>query len=155
LKLKPIAVSLIAGSLLAGAAHAQTAPAAVGGAAYLAAMAKTPGVITLPSGLEYKVVQSGPAGPSPKAGDVIKVQYEGAFPDGKVFDATPAGKSALMPLDSLVPAWMEAIPKMHAGDEWVLYVPPALGYGERGAGPIAPNSVLVFKVKLVAFLGED
>jgi FKBP-type peptidyl-prolyl cis-trans isomerase FklB len=163
--LKTVAAALFAASLaLAGAAHAQglaqtdAPPAANAGAdaaAFLAANAKLPGVVTLPSGLQYKVVQSGPAGPSPKAGDVIKVQYEGSFPSGKVFDATPAGKSAVMPLEGLVGAWMEAIPLMHVGDQWVLYVPPALGYGPGGAGPIPPNSALVFKVKLVGMLSQD
>jgi peptidylprolyl isomerase/FKBP-type peptidyl-prolyl cis-trans isomerase FklB len=83
------------------------------------------------------------------------VQYEGSLTSGKVFDATDPGKSVIMPLDGLIPAWMEAIPKMHVGDEWVLYAPPALGYGPDGAGPIPPNSVLVFKVKLVGMLSAD
>lgn len=150
--MKTFAAAVLAASLMAGAAHAQTA---ADPAAYLAANAKAPGIVSLPSGLQYRVVQAGPAGPSPKAGDIIKVQYEGAFTSGKVFDATGPGKSALMPLEGLVPAWMEAIPKMHVGDEWVLYVPPSLGYGPEGAGPIPPNSVLVFKVKLVGMLAAD
>ncbi len=125
------------------------------GEEFLATNAKLPGVVSLPSGLQYKILQSGPAGPSPKEGDVIKVQYEGQLTSGKVFDSTPAGKSAIMPLESLVPGWMEAIPKMHVGDEWVLYVPASLGYGPRGAGPIPPNSTLVFKVKLVGMLAQD
>lgn len=159
--MKPIAI-LFAAALLAGsAAHAQT-PAAAAPAApsadpaqFLAANAKAPGVVVLPSGLQYKVVQSGPAGPSPKEGDIIKVQYEGTLTSGKTFDATEPGKSALMPLQGLIPAWMEAIPKMHVGDEWMLYAPPALAYGPDGAGPIPPNSVLVFKVKLVGMLSAD
>lgn len=164
--MKPIAILFGAALLVGGAAQAQTAqaqtaPAAAPAAAatdpaqFLAANAKTPGVVVLPSGLQYKVVQSGPAGASPKPGDIIKVQYEGSLTSGKVFDATAAGKSALMPLEGLIPAWMEAIPKMHVGDEWMLYVPPSLGYGPDGAGPIPPNSVLVFKVKLVGMLSAD
>jgi FKBP-type peptidyl-prolyl cis-trans isomerase len=156
---------LFAAALLAGgAAHAQglaqtdAAPApasATDVVQYLATNAKAPGVIALPSGLQYKVVASGPAGPSPKEGDIIKVQYEGTLVSGKVFDSTEPGKSALMPLQGLIPAWMEAIPKMHVGDEWMIYAPPSLGYGPRGAGPIPPNSVLVFKVKLVGMLSAD
>jgi peptidylprolyl isomerase/FKBP-type peptidyl-prolyl cis-trans isomerase FklB len=158
---KSIAILFGAALLIGGAAQAQTAaPAAPAAAsadptAFLAANAKAAGVIALPSGLQYKVVTSGPAGPSPKPGDIIKVQYEGSLTSGKVFDSTPAGKSALMPLEGLIPAWMEAIPKMHVGDEWMLYAPPALGYGPEGAGPIPPNSVLVFKVKLVGMLSAD
>lgn len=159
--MKLIAALFGAALLVGGAAQAQTAPAAPAAAAaadpaqFLAANAKAPGVVSLPSGLQYKIVTSGPAGPSPKPGDIIKVQYEGTLTSGKVFDATEAGKSALMPLEGLIPAWMEAIPKMHVGDEWTLYVPPALGYGPQGAGPIPPNSVLVFKVKLIGMLSAD
>jgi len=161
---KPIALLFGAALLVAGAAHAQglaqtdgprSAASATDVVQYLATNAKAPGVVALPSGLQYKIVQAGPAGPSPKQGDIIKVQYEGSLTSGKVFDATPAGKSALMPLDGLIPAWMEAIPKMHVGDEWMIYAPPSLGYGPEGAGPIPPNSVLVFKVKLVGMLSAD
>ena len=159
-------IALLSGAalLVAGAAHAQglaqtDAPRTAGSAAdvvqFLATNAKAPGVRSLPSGLEYKVVTAGPAGPSPKEGDVIKVQYEGTLTSGKVFDATPAGKSVLMPFQGLIPAWMEAISLMHVGDEWMLYAPPALAYGPEGAGPIPPNSVLVFKVKLVGMLSAD
>ncbi|HEY3948697.1 FKBP-type peptidyl-prolyl cis-trans isomerase [Phenylobacterium sp.] len=143
-----------------GAASAQAPaapPSAASGADFLAKTAKEPGVKTLPSGLEYKVIASGPAGgPSPKEGDVIKVHYEGKLVSGEVFDSSFArGKPVLMPLGDLVPAWMEAIPKMKVGDEWMLYVPPELGYGARGAGPIPPNSVLIFRVKLLGMLAAD
>jgi FKBP-type peptidyl-prolyl cis-trans isomerase len=144
---------------LAGAAQAQApAPsaAAPSAAEFLAKNAKAPGVITLPSGLQYKVVASGPAGPSPKPGDIIKVHYEGKLANGEVFDSSfERGKPALMPLDGLVAAWMEAIPRMRVGDEWVLYVPPQLGYGADGAGPIPPNALLIFRVKLLGMLSPD
>jgi FKBP-type peptidyl-prolyl cis-trans isomerase FklB len=123
---------------------------------FLAANARQPGVQTLPSGLQYKVVQSGPSGPSPKPEDVIKVHYEGKLASGQVFDSSFArNKPLLMPLANLVPAWMEAIPRMHVGDEWMLYVPPELGYGAEGAGPIPPNSVLIFRIKLLGMLSAD
>ncbi|THD64633.1 FKBP-type peptidyl-prolyl cis-trans isomerase [Phenylobacterium sp.] len=146
---------------LAAEAQAPAAAAPVGAIPqnpvdYLAANAKQPGVQTLPSGLQYKVIQSGPPGPSPKAGDVIKVHYEGALTTGQVFDSSIArGKPLIMPLANLVPAWMEALPRMHVGDEWMLYVPPALGYGPDGSGPIPPNAVLVFRVKLLGMLSAD
>ena len=125
-------------------------------AAFLAANARLPGVQALPSGLQYKIVQSGPPGPSPKEGDAIKVHYEGALTNGQVFDSSIArNKPLLMPLANLVPAWMEALPRMHAGDEWMLYVPPELGYGPQGSGPIPPNAVLVFRIKLLAMLSAD
>jgi FKBP-type peptidyl-prolyl cis-trans isomerase len=156
------AVAIASGALLPLAAHAQApkAPPAAAPAqdpaAYMAANAKQPGVQTLPSGLQYKVVTSGPAGPSPKEGDAIKVHYEGKLINGTVFDSSFArDKPLLMPLANLVPAWMEAIPKMHVGDEWMLYVPPELGYGPQGSGPIPPNSVLIFRVKLLGMLSAD
>jgi FKBP-type peptidyl-prolyl cis-trans isomerase FklB len=153
-----IAAALVCSS---GAAFAQAPPPAPAGApaspaAYMANNAHAPGVKTLPSGLQYKVVQSGSAGPSPKLGDVVKVHYEGALTTGAVFDSSFArGKPALLPLENLVPAWMEALPMMHVGDEWILYVPPELGYGAEGSGPIPPNSVLVFRVKLLGLLSAD
>lgn len=128
-----------------------------GAAAFLAANAKAPGVVTLPSGLQYKVVTAAdPKAPSPKLGDVIKVHYEGKLVDGTVFDSSfQRGKPALMPLANLVPGWLEALPKMHVGDEWILYVPPDLGYGPAGRGPIPPDSVMIFRLQLLGMLSAD
>jgi FKBP-type peptidyl-prolyl cis-trans isomerase len=151
--------------LASGAAQAQapaTAPAAAPAppadpAAFLARNATQPGVKVLPSGLQYKVVKAGdPVSGSPKEGDVIKVNYEGALVTGQVFDSTFArSRPALMQLAQLVPAWMEALPLMHTGDEWILYAPPSLGYGNEAAGPIPANSVLVFRLQLLGFLSAD
>ena len=138
-------------------AHAQDMPApadpaaAAAAAAFLAKNAKAPGVITLPSGLEYRIVRSGPpAGPHPAEGDEIKVDYAGSLLNGDVFDTTKTqGGPAVMPLQDLVPGWMQALPLMRPGDEWILYVPPALGYGPEGRPPTIPgNSVLVFDLQL-------
>jgi FKBP-type peptidyl-prolyl cis-trans isomerase len=158
--MKSAAALFGAALLFAGAAHAQAPAAAPAAAAtdpaqFLATNAKAPGVVALPSGLQYKVIASGPAGPSPKEGDVIKVEYEGTLLSGQVFDSTKGKKPALMPLEDLVPAWMEAIPKMHVGDDWLIYAPPELAYGDRGVGPIPPHSVLVFRVKLLGMLSAD
>ena len=151
--------------LISGAAHAQApaAPPAAAATAHLspaqvmAQNAQAPGVKTLPSGLQYKIVHSGdPVSGSPKAGDIVKVNYEGTLTSGEIFDSSFArGKPAIMALADLVPAWMEAVPMMHTGDEWVLYVPPALGYGDEGGGPIPPNSVLIFRLQLLGFLTAD
>lgn len=155
---------VLAAVLVAGAAQAQppAGPAPnvavpASGADFLAKNAHEPGVQTLPSGLQYKVLTSGPAGgASPKPGDIIKVHYEGKLTSGEVFDSSfERGKPALMPLGDLVPAWMEALPRMKVGDEWLLYAPPQLGYGAEGAGPIPPNSVLIFRVKLLGVLSAD
>ena len=123
---------------------------------YLAKNGKAGGVVTLPSGLQYKVLQSGPAtGAKPKTGDEVKVHYEGKLLDGKVFDSSyERGAPAAMPIDALIPAWIEALQLMRPGDVWMLYVPPELGYGEEGAGggEIPGNSVLIFKIELIGVL---
>ena len=114
--------------------------------------AKAEGVRTLPSGLQYKIVQSGPAGAaSPDRNDLVRVDYEGALTDGEVFDSSFAkGQPYVTAPDQVVPGWTEALQLMKAGDEWILYVPPALGYGEAGGGTkIPPNAVLVFRIKLL------
>lgn len=142
---------------VAPASAPTAAPAGDPAAAFLAANAKAPGVVTLPSGLQYKVVTAGdPKGRSPKLGDIVKVNYEGKLVDGTVFDSSfMRGKAALMPLGNLIPAWLEALPKMHVGDEWVLYVPPSLGYGPEGRGPIPPNSVMIFRLQFLDMLSAD
>lgn len=124
------------------------------GEAFLAKNAKAPGVITLPSGLQYKVVRSGAAdGRQPTRADEVKVHYEGKLLDGTVFDSSyERGVPASFPLNGLIPAWIEALPLMRPGDEWELYVPPALGYGERDKGPIPGNSVMVFRIELLDVL---
>jgi FKBP-type peptidyl-prolyl cis-trans isomerase FklB len=163
--------TLTASALLAaaGAAHAQVTPTAppqlnagpsanaVAGKAFLEKNAKAPGVVVLPSGLQYKVVTSGPkTGPSPKLGDIVKVHYEGKLLNGQVFDSSFArGKAAIMPADGLIKGWLEALPLMRVGDEWTLYIPAELGYGARDMGEIPPDSVLVFRLQLIGMLAVD
>ena len=139
----------------ADAAAATPSPAAEASKAWLAQNAKAKGVVVLPSGVQYKVLKAGAkTGVQPKAGDLIKVHYEGALTDGTVFDSSyQRGAPAVMPLSDLVPAWMEAIPLMRSGDSWMLYVPPEHGYGSEGAGGvIPPDAALVFKIELVDVL---
>jgi peptidylprolyl isomerase/FKBP-type peptidyl-prolyl cis-trans isomerase FklB len=124
--------------------------------AFMEKNGKAEGIQTLPSGLQYKVVRSGPeGGMRPQETDEVKVHYEGKFVDGKVFDSSyERGMPAAMPLRALIPAWVEALKLMKPGDEWMLYVPPELGYGEEGAGggEIPPNSVLIFRIELIDVL---
>ncbi|MUH03851.1 FKBP-type peptidyl-prolyl cis-trans isomerase [Commensalibacter melissae] len=111
-----------------------------------------PGVKTLPSGLAYRIIQSGnPKEASPAPGDLILAEYEGRLPDGVIFDSSDRHGGGLMqmPVEGLIPGWMEALPKMHSGDVWQLYVPPKLGYGEKSMGIIPSNSPLIFKIHLV------
>lgn len=133
---------------------AELAKAASEAAAYMDGNAKAEGVHALPSGVQYKIVRSGPAtGLKPGPNDEVKVHYEGKLVDGTVFDSSyERGAPAAMPLPALIPAWKEALQLMRPGDEWLLYVPPALGYGEEGAGEIPPNSVLIFRIELIDVL---
>lgn len=151
------AAAMMAAAAPALAAEAPTGPAPVSAAEFMMSTSKQAGVVSGPSGLLYKVTKAGPAGGlSPKPGDAIKVNYEGALASGEVFDSSfERGKPALMMLDRLVPGWMLALPLMKVGDEWTLYLPPELGYGERGAGPIPPGSALVFKLQLLGVLSAD
>ncbi len=123
-------------------------------ATFLETTAKEPGVQKLPSGVLYKVVASGPSdGVSPRREDEVKVHYEGKLISGEIFDSSFArGAPAVMRLGGLIPAWIEALQKMKPGDEWLLYIPPSQGYGEQGAGPIPPNSVLIFRIQLIGVL---
>jgi len=120
---------------------------------FMTTNAKAEGVKTLPSGVQYKIVTSGPAdGTSPKKSDEVKVHYEGKLLSGDIFDSSfQRGAPATFPLGGLIPAWVEALQQMKPGDEWLLYVPPEQGYGAQGAGPIPPNSVLIFRIQLIAF----
>ena len=151
-------ILLLAGVLALSACGPDKAAANLDAAkAYMAQNAKAPGVVTLPSGLEYKIVRSGPAdGVRPRPSDEVKVHYEGKLVSGEVFDSSYArGEPAAMPLARLIPAWVEALQLMRPGDEWTLYVPPELGYGDRQAGEIPPNSVLIFRIELLGVLAHD
>ncbi|HEY2710217.1 MAG TPA: FKBP-type peptidyl-prolyl cis-trans isomerase [Caulobacteraceae bacterium] len=126
--------------------------------AFLSGNAKHAGVITLPSGLQYKVLRAGaPGGASPTPSQQVTVNYEGSLLNGQVFDSTyKRGEPATFQVGGLIPAWTEALQKMKPGDQWMLYVPPKLGYGEKGAGGvIPPNAALVFKIELIAILPDD
>jgi peptidylprolyl isomerase/FKBP-type peptidyl-prolyl cis-trans isomerase FklB len=121
---------------------------------FLAAMAKNPGVVTLPDGLEYQVVTHGTSGgASPTASDYVEVNYEARLPSGVVVDSSyQRGQPSSFQVGRLVPAWTEALQLMKPGDTWMLYSPPNLGYGAEGAGPIPPDSALVFKIELIRVL---
>ncbi|ESQ74829.1 hypothetical protein ABAC402_11800 [Asticcacaulis sp. AC402] len=141
--------------LSTGAVHAAT-PAQDNlktGQTYLAGVAKQPGVVTLPSGVMYRVISSSPKpGAQPTVADNVTIHYEGKLINGAVFDSSfERGKPANFPLGRLIPAWQQAIPQMHVGDEILLYAPPAQAYGERDLSPdIPPNSTLIFRVRLFA-----
>jgi FKBP-type peptidyl-prolyl cis-trans isomerase FkpA len=107
--------------------------------------------VTTPSGLVYTAVVEG-KGPSPTATDTVKVHYRGTFPDGKEFDSSYSRNApATFPLNRVIPCWTEAVQKMKVGGKAQLVCPPAIAYGERGAGngAIPPNATLRFEVELL------
>jgi len=131
-----------------------TAAQSAGSKTFMEKIAKEAGVKVLPSGLAYKVVRSGAeTGLKPQLTDEVKVHYEGKLENGEVFDSSyERGQPAAMPLRGLIPGWQEALQLMRPGDEWILYVPSNLGYGDQAAGQIPPGSPLIFKIELIDVL---
>ncbi|MBU6444579.1 MAG: FKBP-type peptidyl-prolyl cis-trans isomerase [Alphaproteobacteria bacterium] len=118
-------------------------------AAFLAANAKKPGVMTTGDGLQYRIIHNG-FGKQATASDTVSVYYTGKLIDGTVFDSTEPGLPASFAVNAVIPGWTEALERMREGDEWELAIPANLGYGARGAGnAIPPNQTLVFDVQLV------
>jgi len=118
--------------------------------AFLAANGKKEGVVVLPSGLQYKIIDPG-TGAQPSAGDNVKVHYRGYFVDGTEFENTfKDDQPAVFPVRGVIPGWTEALQLMREGARWELYVPAELAYGEKGAGKeIGPAKMLIFEVELV------
>lgn len=117
---------------------------------YLQQHATQEGVISLASGLQYKVLAKGD-GASPSATDTVTVHYRGTLLDGTEFDSSyKRGEPASFPVNRVIAGWTEALQLMREGDKWELTIPPELGYGSRGAGSAIPgDSVLVFEVELL------
>lgn len=102
--------------------------------------------------LQYKILKSGPPGPSPKKSDTVEVHYVGHLIDGTEFDSSiKRGFPATFGVTDVLPGWTEALQMMKAGDEWELYLPPSLAYGEFPTAHIGPNSTLIFDVELLSF----
>ena len=120
------------------------------GEAFLADNKTKPGVITLPDGLQYKVIYNG-NGDMPGMDDIVTVDYRGTFIDGKVFDSSAkAGHSVQFAVGKSMRGWTEALLKMKVGSKWQLFIPSDLAYGERGGPGIPPNSVLIFETELLS-----
>jgi FKBP-type peptidyl-prolyl cis-trans isomerase FklB len=133
------------------------------GEAFLAENKKKEGVVTLPSGLQYKIIKAG-EGKKPTANDVVNVQYRGTFIDGKEFDSSfERHAPANIPVKAVIKGWTEALQLMPVGSRWQLFVPSDLAYGERGAGggsgkraggprpqTVGPNATLIFEVELLS-----
>jgi FKBP-type peptidyl-prolyl cis-trans isomerase FklB len=122
------------------------------GDAYLAANKSKEGVVTLPSGLQYKILKEG-SGPKPTATDSVVCNYRGTLINGTEFDSSyKRGEPATFPVSGVIKGWTEALQLMPVGSKWQLFIPADLAYGPRGTpgGPIPPNATLTFEVELVS-----
>lgn len=116
---------------------------------FLQANAQKDGVVVTASGLQYTVLESG-SGATPGLTDTVVTHYHGTFIDGKVFDSSvDRGEPLEFPVNGVISGWTEALQLMQEGDKWQLFVPSDLAYGERGVGPIPPNTTLLFTVELI------
>jgi FKBP-type peptidyl-prolyl cis-trans isomerase FklB len=109
------------------------------------------GIVTLPSGLQYKIIKEGD-GKKPVDGETVQVHYRGTLIDGTEFDSSyKRGEPASFEIGKVIPGWTEALKLMPVGSRWRLFIPPDLAYGDKGAGnAIGPNTTLVFEVELLA-----
>ena len=126
----------------------------VAGEKFLAANKKKPGVVTLPSGVQYRVIKEG-NGAMPKDTSVVKVNYEGKTIDGQVFDSSyKRGEPITLRANQVIKGWTDALVHMPAGSVWEVYIPQNLAYAEREQGMIKPFSALVFKIELLSVNGK-
>jgi FKBP-type peptidyl-prolyl cis-trans isomerase len=120
------------------------------GEAFLAANKAKEGVVTLASGLQYKILKAG-TGEKPTLDDTVMCNYKGTLVNGTEFDASEKhGGPATFPVKGVIAGWTEALQLMPAGSKWQLFVPSNLAYGPQGPGDIGPNATLIFEVELVS-----
>jgi len=120
------------------------------GDAFLEANKAKPGVVVLPSGLQYKILTQG-TGAKPTGMDTVECNYRGTLIDGTEFDSSyKRNEPAKFQVGRVIRGWTEALQLMPVGSKWQLFIPSTLAYGERGAGPIGPNSTLIFDVELIS-----
>jgi len=116
---------------------------------FLEENAKKEGVVSLDSGIQYKVLVEG-TGAKPKLEDTIEVHYKGSLISGEVFDSSyDRNQTAVFPIDGVIQGWQEVMPLMSVGSHWEVVIPPELAHGEQGAGNIGPNEVLIFEINLL------
>ena len=119
------------------------------GDAFLAANKKKSGVITLPSGLQYKILKEG-SGAKPTLSQTVKCHYRGTFANGTEFESSYSREPVEFPVGQVIKGWTEALQLMPTGSKWQLYIPSDLAYGPTGQGQIGPNSVLIFDIELLS-----
>ena len=126
------------------------------GVQFLEENKKRPNVVTLPSGLQYEVINEGKVGTYAKATDQVKCHNEGTLIDGTLFDSSiKRGQPAVFGVNQVIPGWVEALQLMPEGAKWKLYIPSDLAYGAQGAGEmIPPHSTLIFEVELLEILSQ-
>ncbi len=128
------------------------------GEEFLAANKTKEGVVTLPSGLQYKILTAG-TGPKPAATDTVSCNYRGTLLDGKEFDSSyKRGQPLSIQVNGVIKGWTEALQLMPVGSKWQLFIPSDLAYGDRGADPrsgIGPGATLIFEVELLSIQGKD
>jgi FKBP-type peptidyl-prolyl cis-trans isomerase FklB len=126
------------------------------GEAFLAANKSKEGVVTLPSGLQYKVIKQGD-GPKPVATDSVTTHYKGTLIDGTEFDSSYSrGEPATFGVKGVIKGWTEALQLMPVGSKWQLYIPSELAYMERGSGQkIGPNAALIFDIELLSIKSSE
>lgn len=124
---------------------------------YLADNAEREGVTTTESGLQYEVINEGEGDQSPSENDVVVVHYEGKLLDGTVFDSSVSrGEPVELPVNGVIPGWVEALQLMNVGDKWRVTIPSDLAYGARSPSPvIPPNAILVFEMELLSIGGAE
>jgi FKBP-type peptidyl-prolyl cis-trans isomerase len=125
------------------------------GTKFLEENRKRPGVVTLPSGLQYEIITKG-TGPIPKATDTVTAHYIGALLDGTEFDNSyKRGEALTIPVSSVIKGWVEALQLMPVGSKWKLFIPSDLAYGDRGAGGAIPGgSALIFEIELLSIVNQ-
>jgi FKBP-type peptidyl-prolyl cis-trans isomerase len=135
--------------------HEKGAAARKQGEEFLAANKSKAGVVTLPSGLEYKILTEG-NGPKPTPGDTVTCNYRGTLLNGTEFDSSyKHGEPVSFPVGGVIKGWTEALQLMPVGSKWQLFIPPDMAYGDRGAGSdIGPGETLIFEVELLS-IGEQ
>ena len=122
------------------------------GEAFLAENKTKPGVVTLPSGLQYVILKAGD-GPKPLLSDKVKCHYQGSLIDGTVFESSiQKGQPVDFPVSQVIRGWTEALQLMAVGSKWRLFIPSELAYGDHQQGPIQPGSTLIFEVELISIV---
>lgn len=136
--------------------QAQGKANAEAGKKFLEENGKREGVTTTASGLQYEVIKKAD-GPQPKETDIVTVHYEGKLTDGTVFDSSVARGSPIdLPVNGVIPGWVEGLQLMHVGEKYKLYIPSELAYGEQSPSPAIPaNSVLVFDLELIGIKDQS